>query len=112
MVPSSFGCGSAVLAAMATLAPSRAARSAMARPIPRLAPVMNRVLFARLMAVLLWPDRDAAARRNRAESPPWYQSTRQSRRAPAGSLPSFRNQGQVHISVAYIAFGDRNWVAY
>src|SRR5690554_5276256 len=44
MVPGSFGCGSAVLAAMAMLAPSRAARSAMARPMPRLAPVMNSVL--------------------------------------------------------------------
>jgi hypothetical protein len=30
--------------AMAMLAPSAAARSAMARPMPRLAPVMNRVL--------------------------------------------------------------------
>src|SRR5690606_14002518 len=44
MVPGSFGCGSAVLAAMAMLAPSRAARSAMASPMPRLAPVMNSVL--------------------------------------------------------------------
>src|SRR5579863_5014232 len=47
-VPASFGCGSAVLAAMAILAPSAAARSAIARPIPRLAPVMNSVLPARL----------------------------------------------------------------
>src|SRR6185437_5026916 len=44
MVPLSFGCGSAVLAAIATLAPSRAARSAMARPMPRLAPDTNSVL--------------------------------------------------------------------
>src|ERR1700732_1983636 len=44
MVPLSFGCGSAVLAAIATLAPSRAARSAIASPIPRLAPDMNSVL--------------------------------------------------------------------
>src|SRR5450631_1399314 len=44
MVPFNFGCGSAVLAAIATLAPSRAARSAMARPMPRLAPEMNSVL--------------------------------------------------------------------
>src|SRR4029450_636300 len=44
IAPLSFGCGSAVLAAIATLAPSRAARSAMARPIPRLAPEMNSVL--------------------------------------------------------------------
>src|SRR5437588_337249 len=44
MVPSSFGCGVAVLAAMAMLAPSRAARSAIASPMPRDAPVMNSVL--------------------------------------------------------------------
>src|SRR6516225_2853235 len=49
MVPLSFGCGSAVLAAMAILAPSRAAFSAMARPMPREAPVMNSVLPFRLM---------------------------------------------------------------
>src|SRR5690606_37297141 len=47
MVPGSFGFGTADLAAMATLAPSRAARRAMARPMPREAPVMNRVLPAR-----------------------------------------------------------------
>src|SRR5450631_1628781 len=34
---------------MATLAPSRAARSAIARPMPREAPLMNRVLPFRLM---------------------------------------------------------------
>src|SRR5712691_9930540 len=44
MVPLSFGCGSAVFAAIATLAPSRAARSAMASPMPRLAPDTNSVL--------------------------------------------------------------------
>ena len=43
-VPSSLGCGWSVLATIATLAPSRAARSAIARPMPRLAPVMNSVL--------------------------------------------------------------------
>ena len=43
IVPSSFGCGAAVLAAMAILAPSRAARSAIERPMPREAPVMNKV---------------------------------------------------------------------
>src|SRR5439155_18293201 len=45
-VPSSLGCGSPVFAIRATLAPSRAARSAMASPIPRLAPEMNSVLSA------------------------------------------------------------------
>src|SRR6185503_11906510 len=44
MVPFSFGCGSAVLAAIAILAPSRAARTAIASPMPRLAPEMNSVL--------------------------------------------------------------------
>ena len=44
MVPGSFGCGSAVLAAMVTLAPSRAARSAIASPMPRDPPEMNSVL--------------------------------------------------------------------
>src|SRR5688572_25955008 len=48
-VPSSFGCGSAVFAAIATFAPSRAARIPIARPIPRLAPVMNRVFPRRDM---------------------------------------------------------------
>src|SRR6478609_7052129 len=43
MVPSSFGCGSTVLAARATLAPWDAAFSAIARPMPREPPVMNRV---------------------------------------------------------------------
>ncbi len=47
MVPLSFGCGSAVLAAIATLAPSRAARSAISRPMPREAPVTKSVLPAR-----------------------------------------------------------------
>src|SRR5271165_4443769 len=43
MVPGNEGCGLAVLAAMAMLAPSFAARSAIAKPMPRLAPVINRV---------------------------------------------------------------------
>src|SRR5437763_964515 len=43
MVPASLGCGSLVLAAIAMLAPSRAARSAIASPIPRDAPVMSSV---------------------------------------------------------------------
>ena len=44
MVPSSLGCGSTVLAAMAILAPSAAALSAIASPMPREPPVMNSVL--------------------------------------------------------------------
>ena len=43
MVPSSLGCGSTVLAAMATLAPSAAALSAIASPIPREPPVTKSV---------------------------------------------------------------------
>ena len=46
IVPSRRGCGSAVLAATTMLAPSRAARSAIALPMPRLAPVMKRVFPA------------------------------------------------------------------
>lgn len=44
IVPGSFGWGAFVLAAIATFAPSFAARSAIARPIPRLAPLMKSVL--------------------------------------------------------------------
>ena len=44
MVPGSLGCGVSVLAATAMLAPSRAARKAIASPMPREAPVMNSVL--------------------------------------------------------------------
>src|SRR5690606_26674892 len=63
MVPGSFGLGTADLAAMATLAPSRAARRAMARPMPREAPVMNRVLPARLvMRVSRWCRNGIVAR--------------------------------------------------
>ena len=54
-VPSSLGCGSAVLAISATLAPSRAARSAMARPMPRLPPEMNKVLPSSVIAAFPEP---------------------------------------------------------
>jgi len=53
IVPDSFGCGVSVFAAIAILAPSRAARSAIASPMPREAPVMNRVLPRRDMALPL-----------------------------------------------------------
>jgi hypothetical protein len=49
-VPGSFGCGCSVLATIPTFAPSRAARSAIAFPMPRDAPVMNSVLPERLIA--------------------------------------------------------------
>ena len=51
IVPGSFGLGSAVLAAMATFAPSRAALSPIASPMPRDAPVMNSVLPERVVAI-------------------------------------------------------------
>src|SRR6516225_10488629 len=63
IVPGSFGCGSAVLATTAMLAPSRAARSAIASPIPRLAPVMNRVLPDRLIGALPLPPTAGAVYR-------------------------------------------------
>src|SRR3972149_1345874 len=44
MVPGSLGCGLSGLAAATMVAPSRAARRAIASPMPREAPVMNRVL--------------------------------------------------------------------
>src|SRR5262249_187845 len=50
MVPGSLGCGWSVLAAMTMLAPSRAALSAMASPMPREAPVMKSVWFLSDMA--------------------------------------------------------------
>src|SRR5215831_5009024 len=53
IVPGSLGWGCVVLAAMAMLAPSLAARSAIALPMPRLAPVMKRVFPRRLATVPL-----------------------------------------------------------
>jgi len=46
MVPGNIAWGLALLAAMTMAAPSRAARNAIARPMPRLAPVMKIVLPA------------------------------------------------------------------
>src|ERR1700682_846719 len=46
IVPASFGCGVSVFAAIAMLAPSLAARSAIASPMPREAPVMKSVFPA------------------------------------------------------------------
>src|ERR1700732_2116854 len=55
MVPGSLGWASVVFAAMTMLAPSRAARSAIARPMPRLAPVMKRVFPARVPVAMGCP---------------------------------------------------------
>ncbi len=52
IVPGSFGCGSALFAATATFAPSRAQRSAMASPMPREAPVMKTVFPASGFSVM------------------------------------------------------------
>src|SRR5262252_961066 len=60
IVPGSLGWGCVVLAAMAMLAPSLAARSAIALPIPRLAPVMNRV-FPRKLATVPLGDKELRA---------------------------------------------------
>src|SRR6202044_367339 len=62
MVPASFGWGSAVFAAIAILAPSRAARSAIASPMPREAPVMNRVLPASDIAASLFARQESGER--------------------------------------------------
>src|ERR1700726_5114318 len=65
MVPCNFGCGSAVFAAMAILAPSRAARSAIASPMPREAPVMKRVFPANDIAASLLARQKRGERRAR-----------------------------------------------
>src|SRR5580658_7613906 len=62
MVPCSFGCGSAVFAAIAILAPSCAARSAIASPLPREAPVMNRVFPASDIAASLLARQESRER--------------------------------------------------
>src|SRR5579859_7108379 len=59
MVPGKWRCFSAVFAAIPTLAPSRAARNAMARPMPREPPVINIVLPLRLIAHPTFPRRYA-----------------------------------------------------
>lgn len=54
MVPGNFGCGSAVLAATTTLAPSFATFRAIALPIPLLAPVINTVRPDNLLKINLF----------------------------------------------------------
>src|SRR6478672_4164906 len=65
MVPGNLGFGTADFAAITTFAPSRAARRAIARPMPREAPVMNRVLPRRsaMPTMLLRERRERAPRR-------------------------------------------------
>jgi NAD(P)-dependent dehydrogenase (short-subunit alcohol dehydrogenase family) len=63
-VPSSFGCGVSVFASSATLAPSRAARRAMARPMPRLPPDIRIVLPASFLSVILGSFRASDASRS------------------------------------------------
>ena len=61
--PAAWGCGSVVFAAIATLAPSRAARSAMASPMPREPPVTKSVLPCEPCGIA---RRSALAKRARA----------------------------------------------
>src|SRR5258708_4107680 len=71
MVPGSFGCASVVLAAITTLAPSRAARSAIARPMPREPPVMKSVLPLRSAIAVSSPGaaEEASGFRGESEAP-------------------------------------------
>ena len=80
-----WDCGSSVFAAIATFAPSRAARSAIARPMPREPPVMNRVLpasMSRRDAWLLAAER-APGRFSRNAAMPSAKSARARARAEA-----------------------------
>ena len=56
IVPGSFGLGSVVLAAIATLAPSAAAFFTIASPMPREAPEMKIVLPCRFIRILRLPE--------------------------------------------------------
>src|ERR1700735_1893875 len=58
MVPSSFGCGVAVLVSSTMLAPSLAARSAIASPMPRLPPETGMVFLASVRVVIGGPFPD------------------------------------------------------
>ena len=53
MVPSNFGCGSMVFAAIAIFAPSFAAFKAIDNPIPLLPPVMKITLSLRFIKLFL-----------------------------------------------------------
>ena len=53
MVPGNFGFGSDVFAAIATDAPSRAARRAIAKPMPREPPVINNFLPDRSPVIVI-----------------------------------------------------------
>ena len=53
IVPATLGLGSAVLPVTTMLAPSRAKRSAISRPMPRVAPVMKTVLFFKSVKIKL-----------------------------------------------------------
>src|ERR1700676_3032544 len=122
MVPLSFGCGSAVLAAIATLAPSRAARNAIASPMPRLPPDTNSVLP--LSDVIMLPcgvsrgflPLDLLSRRvgatgtriGRTEQSIWRHGDRVGRSLPhrldtpgglcSGARPAYRRQNRVRSS--------------
>jgi hypothetical protein len=120
------------LAAIVTFAPSRAARKRMARPISRLAPVMNRVFPRRDMASFHFEStalcRSHPAATLARRSPPGYvsegrpsvrrgcthiaqifvESPKARRRAPQGRVPEMRmriDQSRQHdhvIAVDYV----------
>src|SRR4029077_16382328 len=71
MVPSSLGCGSTVLAAMAILAPSAAAFSAIASPMPREPPVMKSVLPCNDMPPSQFAPEFLNSDHSIAQPPPW-----------------------------------------
>src|SRR5687768_15176288 len=75
MVPGSTGCGSVVFPQTTTLAPSTAARMAMAWPMPLVAPVMSTVRPCRLIAHTLHAV--PAFHSSRVPSPeqPWHPGT-------------------------------------
>src|SRR5690349_22172734 len=88
MVPGSLGCGSAVLAATTMLAPSRAARRALARPMPREAPVMKRVLPASELSMAVSGDRGAGSIPGPDDNHHWTRDPRASTVRPsAPELP-------------------------
>src|SRR6478735_6028569 len=67
-VPASLGFGVSVLPSTATFAPSRAARSAMARPMPRLAPVISSVFPDKVAIFPLLPETAGAVSKRGASA--------------------------------------------
>src|SRR5262245_5549961 len=118
-VPSSLGCGSAVLAATTTLAPSRAALSPIALPMPRLAPVMNRVLPLRVaMAVarfgkdLDWDSVPQTEARRHSNPPARGAAITARILAPPGQIPASAARANPEIRARRtVGLGDRQQLA-